>query len=65
MMRVTASRVRGEHAGRLDEARREVTTLLDSRPGATIALVTAEEPYANQALLGHLLDGLRKAGLQE
>jgi len=53
------------HAGRLDEARREVTTLLDSRPGATIALVTAEEPYANQALLGHLLDGLRKAGLQE
>jgi len=51
------------HAGRLDEARREVTALLTARPGATIALVTAVEPYADQALIGHLLDGLRKAGL--
>src|SRR5262249_62200254 len=53
------------HAGRLDQARREVTTLLNAKPGATIGLVTAVEPYANQALLDHLLDGLRKAGLPE
>lgn len=51
------------HAGRLDAARREVTALLNARPDATIARVTAEEPYADQALLDHLLDGLRKPGL--
>ena len=53
------------HAGRPDEARRELSTFLKARPDATIALVAAAEPYADQALLDHLLDGLRKAGLPE
>jgi TolB-like protein/class 3 adenylate cyclase len=51
------------HAGRPDDARRELTTFLKARPDATIALVAAAEPYAEQALLDHLLNGLRKAGL--
>jgi tetratricopeptide (TPR) repeat protein len=53
------------HAGRPDEARRELTEFLSARPDATIALVAAAEPYASPALLDHLLDGLRKAGLPE
>jgi adenylate cyclase len=51
------------HAGRLEDARREVTAFLAAKPGATLALVAAAEPYAQPALLEHLLDGLRKAGL--
>jgi TolB-like protein/Flp pilus assembly protein TadD len=53
------------HAGRPDDARRELTTFLKARPDATIALVASAEPYAVQALLDHLLDGLRRAGLRE
>jgi TolB-like protein len=53
------------HAGRPDDARRELATFLNGRPDATIALVAAAEPYAEQTLLDHLLDGLRKAGLPE
>jgi adenylate cyclase len=53
------------HAGRADDARRELTTFLKAKPDATIALVAAAEPYAEQAPLDHLLDGLRKAGLPE
>ena len=37
---------------------------LPARPGATLAYVAAAEPYSDPALLEHLLDGLRKAGLQ-
>jgi TolB-like protein len=53
------------HAGRPDDAQRELTTFRQARPDATIALVAAAEPYATSALLDHLLDGLRKAGLPE
>jgi TolB-like protein/class 3 adenylate cyclase len=53
------------HAGRPDDARRELATFLNARPAAKIALVAAAEPYAEPALLNHLLDGLRKAGLPE
>jgi len=52
------------HAGRLDEARDEVAKILAGRPGATLAYVAAAEPYSDPALLGHLLAGLRKAGLR-
>jgi TolB-like protein len=52
------------HAGRLDEARDEVAKILAGRPGANLAYVAAAEPYSDPALLEHLLDGLRKAGLQ-
>ncbi len=53
------------HAGRQEDARREVAAFLAAKPGATLALVAASEPYAQPALLEHLLDGLRKAGLPE
>jgi TolB-like protein len=53
------------YADRPDEARRELAAFLNARPDATIALVAAAEPYAAPALLDHLLDGLRKAGLPE
>jgi len=53
------------HAGRQDDARRELTAFLRARPDATIALVAAAEPYAEPALLERLLDGLLKAGLPE
>ena len=44
--------------------RDEVAKILAGRPGATLAYVAAAEPYSDPALLEHLLDGLRKAGLQ-
>jgi adenylate cyclase len=50
-------------AGRLEEARREMAQLLALKPDASCALFRAAEPYADDALLEHLLDGLRKAGL--
>ncbi len=53
------------HAGRQEDARCEVAALLAGKPGASIALVAAAEPYAKPDLLDHLLDGLRKAGLPE
>ena len=51
------------HAGKIAEARHELAAFLNARPGATIAAVAAAEPYSEPALLDHLLDGLRKAGL--
>jgi tetratricopeptide (TPR) repeat protein len=53
------------HAGRLDEARAELAKLLKAKPDASIAFVAGAEPYADPALLDHLLDGLRQAGLPE
>jgi adenylate cyclase len=53
------------HAGKMEEARRELTTFLNTRPSATVAAAAAAEPYSEPALLDHLLDGLRKAGLPE
>ena len=53
------------HAGRMEDARRELATFLKARPGATIAAVAAAEHYSERAPLDHLLDGLRKAGLPE
>jgi tetratricopeptide (TPR) repeat protein len=51
------------HAGKMDGARRELAALLNGKPAATVAAVAAVEPYSEPALLDHLLDGLRKAGL--
>jgi TolB-like protein len=53
------------HAGRMEEARREMATFLNAKPGATVATFVAAEHYAEPALLDHLLDGLRKAGLPD
>jgi TolB-like protein/predicted Zn-dependent protease len=53
------------HAGRMGDARREMATFLNAKPGATVATFVAAEHYAEPALLDHLLDGLRKAGLPE
>jgi len=53
------------HAGRLEEARAEVAKFLKAKPEASIAFVAAAEPYSDPALLDHLLDGLRQAGLPE
>jgi adenylate cyclase len=53
------------HAGRLEEARQELAMFLAARPNGSISFVAASEPYAEPRLLDHLLDGLRKAGLQD
>jgi adenylate cyclase len=52
-------------AGKLAEARRELATFLQAKPGATAAQVAAAEPYETPALLAPLLSGLRKVGLAE
>jgi hypothetical protein len=53
------------HAGRHEDARRELAEFLKAKPDASLASVAAAEPYADSAFLDHLLDGLRKAGLRE
>jgi adenylate cyclase len=53
------------HAGQDDDARRELAAFLALRPEATCATISAVEPYAKPALLDHLLDGMRKAGLRD
>jgi tetratricopeptide (TPR) repeat protein len=50
------------HAGRQEDARREVAAFLAAKPGATSALVAAAGPYAQPDLLEHLLDGLQRRG---
>ena len=52
------------HAGRWAEAREALTAFMAARPDGSIAVVAAAEPYAAPALLEHLVDGLRKAGLK-
>jgi adenylate cyclase len=51
------------HAGKPEEAHRELATFLTARPDATLAEIAAAEPYAEPALLAHLIEGVRKAGL--
>jgi TolB-like protein len=53
------------HAGQGDDARRELAVFLAMRPEATCATIAAIEPYADPALLDHLLNGMRKAGLRD
>jgi adenylate cyclase len=53
------------HAGHPDDARRELAAFLQAKPDATLAVIAAADPYADETLLDHLLDGLRKAGLPE
>lgn len=52
------------HLGRQAEAREALAVFMAARPECSIAAVAAAEPYAVPALLEHLVDGLRKAGLQ-
>jgi hypothetical protein len=51
-------------AGRIDDARREMTTYLTVAQ-SSLSLSDWGDPYRHQADLEHLLDGLRKAGLPE
>jgi adenylate cyclase len=50
---------------RLDEARAQLAECRRLRPSGSLLEYAANEPFKNPADLDHLLDGLRKAGLQE
>lgn len=51
--------------GRLDEARTEAELFLVANPGFTIRHWAATEPFRDDAVLAHFVDGFRKAGLPE
>ncbi|MGO4620965.1 winged helix-turn-helix domain-containing tetratricopeptide repeat protein [Ensifer sp. 2TAB8] len=51
--------------GRLEEARTEVDLFLVTNPDFTIRHWAATEPFRDDAVLAHFVDGLRKAGLPE
>ncbi|MBV7519253.1 winged helix-turn-helix domain-containing tetratricopeptide repeat protein [Ensifer sp. ENS12] len=50
---------------RLDEAHTEADLFLVANPGFTIRHWAATEPFRNDAMLAHFVDGFRKAGLPE
>ncbi len=51
--------------GRLDEARAEAELFLVGNPHFTIGHWAATEPFRDDAMLEHFLDGFRKAGFPE
>lgn len=53
------------HLGRMDEAKRHLTTLKRLSPGVTVALIWAGQPQRDPSRLQAILDGLRLAGLEE
>ncbi len=53
------------HLDRTAEAKQGVDDLLQYRPGTNLAFVRETLPTDDQDFLGHLLNGLRKAGLPE
>ena len=50
-------------AGQPSGARRELDRFLEARPGASLSLLSQSLGYASKGQCDHLLDGLRKAGL--
>jgi adenylate cyclase len=53
------------HSAQLPEAKGQIAALAQSYPDMTISKIRRASPYQHEALLNHLLDGLRKAGLPE
>jgi TolB-like protein/cytochrome c-type biogenesis protein CcmH/NrfG len=53
------------HLGRIDEAKRALSELLQRRPDYSCTLVETSFPYRRRKDLEHYLEGLRKAGLPE
>lgn len=53
------------HLGRMDEAKRHLTTLKRLSPGVTIAQVWAAQPQKDPSRVAAILDGLRLAGVAE
>ncbi len=53
------------HLDRTAEAKQGVHELLQYRPGTSLAFVRTTLPTDDQDYLGHLLNGLRMAGLPE
>jgi adenylate cyclase len=53
------------HSAQLPEAKGQIAALAQSYPDMTISRIRRASPYQHEALLNHLLDGLRKAGLPE
>jgi TolB-like protein len=51
------------HLGHTTEAAQALTSARELRPGLSLREVTAVVPHARNEALDHLLDGLRKAGL--
>jgi TolB-like protein/class 3 adenylate cyclase len=51
--------------GRLDEARREAKMFLVINPSFRISFWAKSQPFKDEALLDHFVDGFRKAGLPE
>src|SRR4029077_8755713 len=52
-------------SGQLADARRELASFLKAKPKASLGSVSQRLVYADKALRDHLLEGLRKAGLQD
>ena len=51
--------------GRMDEARRHLAAFLKVSPNASIAAIKTGQPAADQTRLAPILEGLRRAGLEE
>jgi tetratricopeptide (TPR) repeat protein len=51
--------------GRIDEAQAQIAACRALHPDLLLLKHAADEPYRDPADLGHLLDGLQKAGLRE
>jgi tetratricopeptide (TPR) repeat protein len=52
-------------AGRTDEARREAEFFLVSNPDFTISKWAATQPFRDESVRWHFVEGLRKAGLPD
>jgi len=52
-------------AGRADEARAEITAILQANPNLTLTQVRAMAPFSKEENLNRYLDQLRQAGLPE
>lgn len=52
-------------AGRADEARAEITAILQANPNLTLTQIRAMAPFSKEENLNRYLDQLRQAGLPE
>ncbi len=51
--------------GRIDEGRQEATLFLANNPHFTISSWASSQPFQNERMLEHFIEGYRKAGLPE
>jgi hypothetical protein len=51
--------------GRMDEARQEAALFMVGNPHFTISFWAASQPFRDEAMRDHFIEGYRKAGLPE